>query len=509
MNAIAQKLGERRTSPHLLLSVTCLGIFLAALDQTVVVTALPSIITDIRLPFTKLDQAAWIITGYLLGYTVAMPIMGRVSDIYGRTRIYVLCLLVFMAGSILGALAGSLEWLIGARLIQAMGGGAIVPVAMAMATEVYPSSGRGMALGVIGAVTEAGGVLGPAYGAVLVEHLGWRWIFWINLPLGLLILAVFLLLRYQSRPAQGGSVDYPGALLIGASLALLTVALTQEANDPRPLVYTVLLLGGAALSFGLFLLREKATSEPLVRLSLFQSLPFSGANAANFLVGIALIVAMANLPLFSATVLERTPLQGGLTLLRMTVMMPVGAVLGGYLSRRLSYRGTAAIGLMLSALGLYLMSRWPIDVGETQMSIDAAVAGLGFGLVISPIATTVVNSVAAGQAGIASALVTVMRMVGMMVGLPALTSWGLARFTALTGDLALPVLLAGESTAEYEARVAQYQQVVKQAAATIFNELFFVAALICLVALLPALLITLKSRSDSRIAPTEKGPPAP
>ena len=166
----------------LVLAVTGAGVFIAALDQTVVVTALPEIFADIDLPVTKLDQGAWIVTGYLVGYTAAMPLMGRVSDIYGHGRIYLLSMLVFMLGSALVALGGSLGWIVGARVIQAIGGGAVVPVSLAIASETLPAGKRGIAIGLIVALAEAGAVLGPLYGGLVLRFLDWRWLFWLNLP---------------------------------------------------------------------------------------------------------------------------------------------------------------------------------------------------------------------------------------------------------------------------------------------------------------------------------------
>src|SRR6266480_160714 len=208
---------ERRVALAALF-IACIGVFITALDQTVVVTALPKIIADpgINIPFTQLDHAAWIISAYLLGFIIAMPLMGRVSDIYGRRRIFLLCLSIFGIGSILCGLAPTLGqmwdlgflnsinidtsspgliWLIAARFIQAIGGGALVPVAMAIAGDFYGQGRRALALGVIGAVTEAGGVMGPLYGALIVQHLGWTYIFYFNAPivLALMVGAWFLI----------------------------------------------------------------------------------------------------------------------------------------------------------------------------------------------------------------------------------------------------------------------------------------------------------------------------
>src|SRR5437764_6352699 len=188
------------------LTLACIGVFFTALDQTVVVTALPKIIADpgINISFTQIDHAAWIISAYLLGFIIAMPLMGRVSDIFGRRRIFLLCLSIFGIGSIFCGLApwlgqnvdlsflsafgidtssSGLIWLISARFFQAIGGGAVVPVAMAIVSDFYGQERRALALGIIGAVTEAGGVLGPLYGAIIVQHFGWTYIFFFNAPI--------------------------------------------------------------------------------------------------------------------------------------------------------------------------------------------------------------------------------------------------------------------------------------------------------------------------------------
>jgi len=326
------------TSALLVLAACAFGVFLSALDQTVVVTVLPSLITDLHIPFTRLDEAAWIVTGYLLGYTVAMPLVGRLTDAYGWRLTYFLCLSVFTLGSLGCALATSLPWLLTARVVQAAGGGGIVPVSLALASQLFSQRSRSLALGLVGAVAEAGGVLGPLYGALLVEHWGWRWIFLLNAPLSALVAAI-ILLALRSHPKDRAarishrpSVDYVGAALVGGSLAFLTIALSQEAGSERPLGLTALLLAVSAGLFALFLRVEKRAAEPLLDLSLFRRPPFSATNLVSFLTGAAFITAMVDVPLFGATVLGLGAVESGLILLRLTVMIPVGALLGGWLS---------------------------------------------------------------------------------------------------------------------------------------------------------------------------------
>ncbi|MEE8174417.1 MAG: MFS transporter, partial [Dehalococcoidia bacterium] len=237
MRLIASRPLPHAPSPYLILAVLCVGIFVAALDQTVVYGALADMMTDLDLPVTKLDQAAWIVIGYLLGYTLAMPLMGRISDVYGHRRIYILCLGVFLMGSVLVALSNSLQWMVAARVIQAVGGGAMVPIAMAIVADIFPGRSRAISFGIIGAAVEAGAALGPFYGGALSYFLDWRWIFWINLPIGLMVILIVYLYLGPGARAKG-RIDYIGGFLLAAALALLTLGLAQESGGAHFLTYT-------------------------------------------------------------------------------------------------------------------------------------------------------------------------------------------------------------------------------------------------------------------------------
>lgn len=484
---------ERLNNPYVGLAALCVGIFLAAMDQTVVVTALPTIIVDLQIPYTKLNEAAWIVTAYLLGYTVAMPLFGRVSDVHGHRRIYLVALATFGLGSLLCALATDLGWLVGARVIQAAGGGAVVPVAMAIAVGQFPQSRHPFILGLIAAVAEAGGVLGPLYGATLVERFGWRWIFYGNLPLVLAIGALVLVACQKGRK-MGGAIDYRGAAIIGLGLAALTLGLSQDATGSVPISWA-LGLGGLVL-LALFVAMAKRTDTPLIDLSMFRRAGFFSGNAANLLVGMALITSMVNVPLFSATVLQRPPLEGGLMLMRMTVAIPIGALLGGVLCQRFPYRHVAALGLSVTAGALFLTSGWNGSVSDLVLTRDLILAGLGYGLVISPITSSVLNSVSADKSGVASSVVTVMRMVGMMLGLSALTSWGLSRFNSLMAAVPLPLPAPGMTAEALQQQALRYQELAFQSLMKVFNEIFMVAAVVCLVAIVPALFLRGRAGED-------------
>jgi MFS family permease len=545
-------------SALLALIAACSAVFLTALDQTVVVTALPSITSDLQIPLQQLDRAAWIISAYLLGYVIAMPLMGRISDLYGRRLVFVICLSIFGVASLFCGLAtvlgdgvditflqhiginvaapGSigdpsslqpgLVWLVAARFVQAAGGGAIIPVAMAVAGDYYGERQRALALGLVGMVTETGGVLGPLYGAAIVQIFTWHMIFYLNVPL-VIILIVFIVLLLKRRPADAPTtrharrLDLPGTLLLGASLICLSLGLSQEAvigtaaltgtNNPAPIQNNPVLIACAIVLFlafavlEIFIERREAgafgRTLPIVEPSLFRRRAFSASSLVSLLVGAALIIAMADIPLFIATVQNGSALDSGLALLRLTVMIPLGAVIGGWLCSRLTCRLTALIGLLLAAGGFWLMHLWPIAVDLNQITTSTLICGLGFGLVIAPISTTAINAVHNYQMGMGASVVTVLRMIGMILGLAALTSWGLGRFYDVVNSFKLPpgITPFSQAYATFEAHVATV------AAHDVFTSIFLAAGVLCFVAILPAFLLEGRQASPYTVVRARTG----
>ena len=365
------------------------GIFIAADDQTVIVTVLPEIMLDLKVQINELDRASWTITGYLLGYVAAMPLVGRMSDVWGHRNLYVASMIVFMAGSVAAALTTSLTWLVAARVVQAVGAGALVPISIAIVGDLFPDDKRGIPLGLLGASAEAGGVIGPLWGGLISRFLDWPWVFWINIPLGAVVL-VFLLALLRPSPRYPARVDYIGGALIAASLSTLTLALARvDAPDPLFGAY----LAAACATFGLFIVRQRTALDPLLPTTMFKTGAFTAANLTHGLVGGALIIAMVTVPLMANTVLGLTALDGGLMLMRLMVALPVGAILGGFMCQRLDPRAPSVAGLALMAAGFWMMSGWGLDIADPYMTVHLATAGLGFGLLIAPIALAATNSV--------------------------------------------------------------------------------------------------------------------
>ena len=208
MSGVRSSLVRLRSSQSVILGIICIGVFSTALDQTVVVAALPLVMVDLEIPLTDLDKASWIITGYLVSYTVAMPLVGRLSDVHGRVRMFQLSLVVFAIGSALVAVAPNFNWMIPARVIQAVGGGATVPIGLAMAVAIVSTEKRGIAIGLVAASAEAGSVVGPLYGGAIIEWIGWRWIFWFDVPQSLMLIGLMAVLPNRANPEA--RMDYLG-----------------------------------------------------------------------------------------------------------------------------------------------------------------------------------------------------------------------------------------------------------------------------------------------------------
>jgi MFS family permease len=474
-----------------------IGVFVGGFDQTFVVPVLARIINDLAIPIGEFGRASWIINGYLLGYTVAMPLMGRLADVYGHLRVFVAGLLIFLAGSVLVALAPTLETLALARAVTALGGGALVPVALAIAADVLPPGRRPLGLSAISVSDDASSLLGPLWGTLIGVWIGWRGLFWMNIALGLpVLIAVLWMARgLPRRRNPAARVDWVGGLLLAAALAALTFALADAAAEPRPLRDTLLiylLAGGFLLSFALWELR---TAMPLIDLRMFRIPRLTAANALFFLEGGALITALVNVPLMTEVLWGEGGAQPGLMLMRMVLFMILGGVLGGLLAPRIGYRITAFAGFALTAAGLWGMRAWPIDPSAQQTWLALAIAGLGFTLADAPLYATVVESVEQGRRASATALLQVLQTTGMVLGMALLASQGLGRFDERAADLFRETALEGDPE--------QYRRIIH----TTFDETFLAAALaMALGAVLCLFLGGRRARSPEPSVPSDTEP---
>ncbi|HKW59687.1 MAG TPA: MFS transporter [Candidatus Dormibacteraeota bacterium] len=481
------------TVRRLLLGLAGAGLFVAALDAYVVVTLLPAMMGDVGVTIEHFEQGTPIVTGFLAGYVVAMPLLGAYSDVRGRIPVYLACLAAFAAGSIVTATAGlwsfaGLPWLVAGRFVQGVGGGGLVPLALALAADLYTDRSRTIALGSVAGLQEAGSVLGPLYGATLAAAAtavgGWRAVFWLNLPLAALCgMGLWPARRGQGLGAETGSaVDWVSAVLLGGGLGALVLALYPDAPERRAVnaLFVPAALVAAVL-LGAYGWRQLRSLEPLVPRQLLRSRPFAGVTTANVLIGAALMVALVDVPILGRLVFNLEALDSGLLLTQFLIGVPVGALLGGVLSARLGNRITGAAGITISAAAFLQMATWTsgelaYEFGPVkQADVALAVCGLGFGLVIAPLTAGVLALTRSQSHGLATSLVVLARTMGMLVGLSALTAFGLYRFHQILGT---PVV----NDPDLHERVRHLERLVAAAFLQEYREIFVIAAALCLAA---------------------------
>ncbi|HEX8122738.1 MAG TPA: MDR family MFS transporter [Solirubrobacteraceae bacterium] len=400
--------------PLAVLLALALSVLLAALDQTIVATALPTVAGELG----SLDQLAWVVTAYLLAETVSMPIYGKLGDVLGRKRVLVGAVLLFLTGSALSGLAGSMLELIVFRALQGLGAGGLIVTAMAVIAELVPPKERARYMSMIGGVFAVASVAGPLLGGLFVDQLSWRWVFYVNLPVGAAALAVIVAKLPASAPVDRRPLDVRGAALLAACASALVLIASWGGTRYAWASPTVLTLAAVALATLVALVaQERRAADPVLPLELFRIRAFSAAGASGFLVGMAMLGAVTFLPLYLQVVDGATATTAGLRMLPFVVGSLVAAAIS---SKRLGtaprYKAYPVAGAVLVATGLLMLSRLDEHTSDAVAALDMVVTGLGIGLVMQVVILVAQNHAPRRHMGVATSTVTFARSIGSAIG---------------------------------------------------------------------------------------------
>lgn len=402
-----------------------LGVFLSSLDQTIISTAMPTVVKDVG----GFSFYSWVFTIYMLASTTTMPIYGKLADIFGRKKIYLTGLFLFLVGSALCGLAESMTELIIFRGIQGLGAGALMPISMTIVADIYPPDKRGKFMGLLGAVVAISSIFGPAVGGILVEHISWGWIFYLNLPIGIPALLILAMVMKESKSEEKRSIDWFGAITLSFAIISILLALVlggknvgTETGYAWASPQIIELFGFGAVILTLFLWIETKVKEPIIPLYLFKIRTIAFGNIIGFFMSAGLFGAIVYIPLFVQGVIGVNSSVAGYVLTPLMLSVTITSIISGRVMSKLSYRAILIPSMVLMTIGFILLSQITVDTTQTQMIFYMIVAGLGMGAIYPTVGTAAQSAVDVQARGVATSSSQFFRSIGGTIGLSVLGS---------------------------------------------------------------------------------------
>jgi EmrB/QacA subfamily drug resistance transporter len=466
------------------------GMFLAAIDGTIVSTALPTIVGDLR----GLESYAWVFSGFLLAEIATIPLWGRLADMFGRKKIFLAGMTIFLVGSALCGMSQTMTELVIFRAIQGIGAGCILPVAQTISADLYTMEQRAKVSAVYSAVFALSSVLGPFLGGFLTDQLSWRWVFYVNLPIGIAAIALVAIVMVEPLiERHKHQLDWPGVFTLLAWSSLLVYALeTGGREHPWDSFEVIGAFSASATLFVLFILIERRAEEPLIPLDLFKIPGLRAASVITMFLGMSMFGVLSFMPLYGRTVLGESATGAGRILIPMMLSMMVGSAGGARLVLKVGFRVIVTTGASLVVLGTFLLTRLTATSDQLELSGYLIILGLGMGLVFMSTSLAAQNSVGLRQMGVATGLVNFTRQLGGAIGVAVATSVMLTSLTsrlssALGGvDIDASQVLTPSSSAKVPPAL---EAAVSDAFAGALHRTFWVAVFVAVIGLVCTLLM--------------------
>lgn len=492
------------------------GMFLAALEATVVGTAMPTVIASLG----GLNHYSWVFSAYLITSTVTVPVWGKLSDLYGRRLFYQIGIGIFLLGSILSGVSNSMEQLIIFRAIQGLGAGALVPLGMTIIGDIFTLDERARMQGFFSGVWGLSSVIGPIVGGFITDQLSWRWVFYINLPVGLAAALIIGLALKEPKRTQRPSIDYAGAGLLTVAITLMMLVLVEGGTSlasltaPHNLLFSI----GSIVLFAAFVWVERRAPDPIIPFKMFRNRVVTVSVVAGFFAGVAMFGAISFVPLFAQGALGATATEAGSLLTPLMLSWVLMSVIGGRLLLKIGYRPTCIAGFVLLTVGFVLLSLFQVDTARFWLYFDLVLIGAGLGLTMLTLLIAVQQAVERSQLGIATSLNQFARSIGGAIGVAIMgTVLSAGLFTYLNQASQNPSNnLTTEAAAAFAANPnalidpqarrelsANTLNVLQSAMAAAIHNVFWVGTALAGLALIVSLFLPRKQSADIK-PPTDK-----